>query len=126
MKPVREQTPDELAYNLKDLNEVIAIQEVDVRKLELPPDQVANVFPKLGQYHDERHEVLGEMRRRVSPPAPRARRPPTRTHEGESLILTALAEQEAQPPLPPRPPISDADVERLVLVLRGAPLAPEV
>ena len=56
MKPVRQQTEAELAYNVRDLQEVIAIWD--------RPECVGQ-NPKIGQYIDELHECLAERNRRT-------------------------------------------------------------
>jgi hypothetical protein len=56
MKPVRQQTDAELAYNVQDLREVIAIWD---------RPQCAGQNPKLPQYIDELHDCLAERNRRT-------------------------------------------------------------
>ena len=55
MTPVRNQTDAQLAFNIADLREVIAIWD---------RPQCAGQNPKLGQYIDELHDCLVERHRR--------------------------------------------------------------
>lgn len=55
----------QLAFALKDLREVIAIQEATVRGL--PEDHARRACPKLGQYHDDLYLVSAEVARRSGP-----------------------------------------------------------
>jgi hypothetical protein len=55
-KITRAKSDESLAFTLKDLNSVIAIQEQSNRD--------GFQTPKLGYYYDERHTVITEMRKR--------------------------------------------------------------
>jgi len=53
----RKASIEALRWTLNDLNEAIALQEAGTRS-------GAMHCPKLGYYHDERHTVIAELRRR--------------------------------------------------------------
>jgi hypothetical protein len=57
MKPVRQQTAAELAWNIADLRAVIDVQEA--------AERAGYRMYKLGQYHDELHACLAERERRT-------------------------------------------------------------
>ena len=57
MTPVRNQTDAQLAFNIADLRDVIAIWD---------RPECAGQNPKLGQYIDELHECLTERSRRTT------------------------------------------------------------
>lgn len=58
MKNVRKMSYNELDFARKDLMQVIGIQEQTAR------DIGPHMVPKLGQYHDDLHAVIGELIRR--------------------------------------------------------------
>ena len=53
---IKNMTTSSLLHALKDLNKVIEIQEKTNRE--------GGHTPKLGYYHDEKHEIINELNRR--------------------------------------------------------------